>query len=310
MSTHSVEILDVGPRDGLQNESTPFSTGDKVTLITRLIDAGVRRMEVASFVHPKMVPQMADAEAVVGGLPARDDVTYIGLVLNMRGAERAAATKAGNTGIDELGCVALASDTFGAKNQGQTGPESIAICNEIIGFAKSNGMSAQATISAAFGCPFEGEIPPERVIDIAKQLAVSGPREIVLADTIGVAVPSQVTDLFGRVAEAVPGIPLRAHFHNTRNTGIANAWAAYEAGAQTIDGSVGGLGGCPFAPKATGNIGTEDLVYMLERSGVVSGVDLDGLIETANWVEGLLGRQTPALVSQAGGFPNVRVAAQ
>jgi hydroxymethylglutaryl-CoA lyase len=303
MAERSIEIVEVGPRDGLQNEAVEFSTADKLCLINLAIDAGVRRIEVASFVHPGLVPQMADAEALVAGLDDRSDVTYLGLTLNMRGATRAAETRASGRGIDEIGCVAITSDTFGQKNQGQTSAESVAACHEIIAFAKAEGMGAGVTISAAFGCPFEGEIAPGRVVDLAKRLADDEPRELSIADTIGVAVPAQVTDVFGQVKEAVPHIPLRAHFHNTRNTGIANAWAALEAGAVTIDASLGGLGGCPFAPRATGNIATEDLIYMLHRSGVETGLDLDKLIAATGWVQGILGRQTPAMVSQAGAFP-------
>lgn len=303
MPERKIEIVEVAPRDGLQNESVAFSTADKLRLINLAIDAGLRRLEVASFVHPKLVPQMADAEALVAGLDDRPDVTYFGLALNMRGAERAAETRSAGRGIDVVGCVAITSDTFGQKNQGQTSADSVAVCKEIIAFAKAEGMGAQVTISAAYGCPFEGEIAPARVVDLAKRLADAEPRELSLADTIGVAVPAQVTDLFGQVQEAVPHIPLCAHFHNTRNTGIANAWAAVEAGAVTIDASLGGLGGCPFAPSATGNIATEDLVYMLQRSGVETGIDLDKLIAATGWVQGILGRQTPAMVSKAGGFP-------
>lgn len=303
MPERNIEIVEVGPRDGLQNEAVEFSTADKLRLINLAIDAGVRRLEVASFVHPKLVPQMADAEALVAGLDNRPDVTYLGLALNMRGVERAAATRRSGRGIDEIGCVAVTSDTFGQKNQGQTSAESLAASIEIMAFAKAEGMEAGVTISAAYGCPFEGEIAPARVVELAKRLADAEPCELSIADTIGVAVPAQVADLFAQVQEAVPHIPLRAHFHNTRNTGIANAWAAFKAGAVTIDASLGGLGGCPFAPRATGNIATEDLVYMLQRSGVETGIDLDKLIAATGWVQEVLGRQTPAMVSQAGGFP-------
>lgn len=305
MAEHNIEIVEVGPRDGLQNEAVEFSTADKLRLINLAIDAGIRRLEVASFVHPKLVPQMADAEVLVAGLDDRPDVTYLGLALNMRGVERAAATRSSGRGIDEIGCVAITSDTFGQKNQGQTSAESLAASIEIMAFAKAEGMAAGVTISAAYGCPFEGEIAPARVIELAKRLADAEPCELSIADTIGVAVPAQVADLFAQVKEAVPHIPLRAHFHNTRNTGIANAWAAFEAGAVTIDASLGGLGGCPFAPRATGNIATEDLVYMLQRSGVETGIDLDKLIAATGWVQEVLGRQTPAMVSQAGGFPKI-----
>lgn len=303
MSQPSIAIVEVGPRDGLQNEPEPFSTADKLAFIARALDAGLRRIEVASFVHPKRVPQMADAEAVIAALPDRPDTRYIGLVLNKRGYDRALATKERGRGVDEVGCVAVATETFAQKNQGQSLEEGVAVAAGIVAAGARHGLPAQVTMSAAFGCPFEGEVPPVRVIDMAKRLADAGAGEIALADTIGCAVPAQVADLVGRVAEAVPGVALRAHFHNTRNTGIANAWAAVEAGVTTLDASCGGLGGCPFAPRATGNIATEDLVYMLERSGVATGLRLDGLIETAQWLEARLGRPTPAMVSHAGGFP-------
>ncbi len=293
-----VEIVEVGARDGLQNESNILSTEAKVSLITRAMDAGIKRLEVASFVNPKRVPQMADAEAVIAALPNRPGVTYIGLVLNERGADRALAT-----GIHELGAVAIASDTFGIRNQGQTADESVEVACAIIAKAKAAGRSAQVTLSAAFGCPFEGEVDPARVADMARRVAKAGPREIAIADTIGVGVPAQVTDLLRRIKEAAPGIPLRVHFHNTRNTGLANAWAAVEAGVTSLDSSLGGIGGCPFAPKATGNIPTEDLVYMLDRSRVETGVNLEGLITSAIWLTDVMGRSLPAMVSRAGGFP-------
>lgn len=302
--TSTVEILEVGPRDGLQNEKVVFSTADKLKMINGAIAAGVHRLEVASFVHPKRVPQMADAEDVIAGLEDRKDVTYIGLVLNKRGLLRALATReGGKRGVDEAGCVAIASDTFAEKNQGQTSAESVEITKDMIKLAKSEGMSAQATISASFGCPFEGRVDPARVIAMAEDIAEAGPREIAIADTIGVGSPKRVTEIVSAIRERLPEMPLRAHFHNTRNTGLANAWAAYEAGVTTLDASVAGLGGCPFAPKATGNIGTEDLLYLLEESDVPTGVDLNQMISLANWVEGVLGRTPPAMVSQAGGFP-------
>lgn len=302
--TSSVEILEVGPRDGLQNEKVVFSTSDKLKMINGAIAAGVRRLEVASFVHPKRVPQMADAEDVIAGLQDRKDVTYIGLVLNKRGLLRALETReGGKRGVDEAGCVAIASDTFAEKNQGQTAAESVEITKDMIKLAKAEGMSAQATISASFGCPFEGRVDPARVIAMAEDIAEAGPREIAIADTIGVGSPLRVTEIVSAIRERLPDMPLRAHFHNTRNTGLANAWAAYEAGVSTLDASVAGLGGCPFAPKATGNIGTEDLLYLLEESDVQTGVDLNQMISLANWVEAVLGRTPPAMVSQAGGFP-------
>lgn len=293
-----VEIVEVGARDGLQNEPEVLPTETKVTLINRAIAGGVRRLETASFVNPRRVPQMADAEAVMAALPDSADVTYIGLVLNERGAERALQTK-----VHELGAVAVASDSFAMRNQGQTSDESVAIAAAIVAMAKAAGRSGQVTISAAFGCPFEGEVDPDRVVAMASALAASRPREIALADTIGVAVPAQVSDLIRKVRAVVGDIPLRAHFHNTRNTGLANAWAAYEAGIATLDASLGGLGGCPFAPKATGNIPTEDLVYLLTRSGVATGVNLDSLIESGIWLTQTMGRELPAMVSRAGNFP-------
>ena len=256
-SPETVELVEVGPRDGLQNEKVLVSTADKIELVRRAVAAGARRLEVTSFVHPGRVPQMADAEAVVAGLPRTEGVTYIGLVLNKRGALRAL-----ETGVHELGAVAVASDTFAGRNQGQTLAQSVDVACEIIRLGAAQGRRAQATIAVAFGCPFEGEVSPERVVDMARQIAAAGPVEVALADTIGVAVPAQVTDLVRRVAEAVRPLPVRVHFHNTRNTGLGNVWAAVEAGAATVDASIGGLGGCPFAPRATGNVPTEDVAYM------------------------------------------------
>lgn len=301
----NIEIVEVGPRDGLQNEPVPFSTEDKLDLINQAVAAGVRRIEVASFVHPKLVPQMADAEDLVAKLPDDPRLTFIGLVLNLRGFERALATNDKPRGIDEIGCVAVASNTFATKNQGQTTAESVTISKDIIGRAKKAGLKAQVTLSAAFGCPFEGLVDPARVVEIAKSLAEAEPGEIAIADTIGVAVPSQVRDLLGALQIALPGMKFRGHFHNTRNTGIANAWAAYQAGVRTFDASLAGLGGCPFAPNATGNTGTEDLVYMFERSGISTGLDLKALIGSAHWIGDKLGRRPPAMVSQAGEFPKV-----
>lgn len=298
MMQRSISIVEVGARDGLQNEPGVFTTDNKVALISRVLASGVRRLEVASFVNPKRVPQMADAEAVVAALPELAGVSYIGLVLNMKGAERALATQ-----VHELGAVVVASDTFGRKNQGQTIAEGIAEAARILAAARAAKRTAQVTISAAFGCPFEGEVPAARVISIAKAMADAGAAEIALADTIGAAVPSQVEDLVGLVAAALPGLSLRAHFHNTRNTGIANAYAAARAGVSTLDASLGGIGGCPFAPKATGNIPTEDLVYMLERSGFATSVNLEALISASRWLEETLGRAVPGLVSKAGIFP-------
>ncbi len=300
LMTRTIEIVEVSARDGLQNEPGLFATADKIELIGRAIAAGSKRIEVASFVHPARVPQMADAEAVCAGLPKRDaeDITYIGLVLNKRGALRALETQ-----VHELGAVVSASDGFGTRNQGRTSDETVEDAVEIIRLAREHGRSAQVVISVAFGCPFDGEIEPSRVAELARRLAAAKPREIGLGDTIGVAVPSQVREVMRQVKAAAPGVPIRLHFHDTRNTAVANAWAGVESGATTLDASIGGIGGCPFAPDATGNVATEDVQYMLQRSGVETGLDLESLIGTARWLAAKMGRPLPGLVSRAGGFP-------
>jgi hydroxymethylglutaryl-CoA lyase len=300
----SIAIVEVGPRDGLQNEAVAVPAAVKLEFIRRALDAGIRRIEVASFVNPRRVPQMADAEAVFAGLPRREDVSYVGLVLNRTGFDRAVAA-----GCREIGMVVFTTDEFNRRNQGATSAESIRSWREIAAAAHAAGVRAQVTISAAFGCPFEGEVPVQRVVDIARDVAEAGPFEIAIADTIGVGVPGQVTEIFGRVAEAVPGTALRGHFHNTRNTGLANAYAAVMAGAQALDASLGGLGGCPFAPAATGNIPTEDLAYMLGRMGIATGIDLARVIEAARWIEPHVGHAVPGMLSKAGDFPGARRAA-
>ncbi|HSD75285.1 MAG TPA: hydroxymethylglutaryl-CoA lyase [Steroidobacteraceae bacterium] len=293
-----IEIVEVGPRDGLQNEAVKLTTAAKVDLIDRLARAGMRRVEVASFVSPTRVPQMADAEQVMAALAPRPEVTYIGLVLNRKGLERALAA-----GCREITMAVFASDTFNRRNQGASTAESIETWLEVAKAARAADVRAQVTISAAFGCPFEGEIPAARVVDIAKRLGEGEPYEIALADTIGVGAPTQVTDLVGRVNAAVPGVPLRGHFHNTRNTGLANAYAAVQAGVRALDSSVGGIGGCPFAPAATGNIPTEDLVYMLHRCGFKTSISLEALLEAGRWLQEQLGRPVPGMLLKAGTFP-------
>jgi len=297
--TRAVELVEVGPRDGLQNESAVVSTADKVELIRRCVAAGARRIEVASFVNPRKVPQMADAEAVVEGLGTIEGVIRIGLVLNLRGAERALAC-----GVDQLGAVAVASDSFGIRNQGQTSAQSVEEAAKIVAMARAAGRSAQVTIATAFGCPFEGAVDPAHVVQMARTLAQAGPVEIALADTIGVAVPAEVTALVAAVRAAIAPLPVRVHFHDTRNTGLANVWAAVEAGAATVDASLGGLGGCPFAPGAAGNVGTEDVAYLLARSGVETGLSLAKLIAASQWLSGVMGKALPASVSRAGPFPS------
>ena len=304
VASRSIELVEVGPRDGLQNEPRFVSTNDKLALIGRLIEAGVRRIEVASFVNPSKVPQMADAAEVCAGLPDRAELTYIGLVLNERGGERALATGR----IDQLGAVCVTTDSFAGANQGQSSDESLAVAMRLVGMAKDAGRTGQITISAAFGCPFEGEVAPDRIVAMALRAAKAGPVEIALADTIGVAVPADVTRLVTLVREAIAPIPVRVHFHDTRNTGIANAWAAVEAGATAIDASLGGLGGCPFAPEAAGNVATEDMIYMLDRSSMTTGLDLEALIATSRWFSGVVGKSFPAMVSKVGRFPRDRPA--
>ena len=299
MSSRSITIVEVGPRDGLQSEPEILPTDSKVRFIELAIAAGVRRLEVASFVHPKRVPQMADAEALIEKLPERDDVSYIGLIMNERGLDRALTTR-----IGEVGMVVVASDTYNRKNQGVGTDESVAAWCSIAKRAQESGLRANVMISSAFGCPYEGEVKVERVVELAKQVIEAGPAELGIADSIGVAVPSQVTDLLGAVRDAIGELPLRCHFHNTRNTGLANAQAAIEAGVTYLDASIGGIGGCPFAPAATGNIPTDDLLYMLDRSGVETGVSLDKIMAISRWLESELGRGVPALLPKAGGFPS------
>jgi hydroxymethylglutaryl-CoA lyase len=296
--TRSIELLEVGPRDGLQMESTVVPTAVKVELIERLLRAGLKRIEVTSFVNPKKVPQMADAEELLSRLKRPDDVWFTGLVLNRKGLDRAIAA-----GCNEIGMVVVTSDTFNRRNQGVSTEESIAAWLDIAKAAKTAGVRAQVSVSAAFGCPFEGEVPVQRVVEIAKRVAEGEPSEICFADTIGVGVPTQVTEILTKAREALPGVRLRCHFHNTRNTGIANAFAAVEAGAVALDASIGGVGGCPFAPAATGNISTEDLLYMLDRSGIQTGVSLPAMIETASWLQEQLGRPIPGMLMKAGPFP-------
>ncbi len=302
MTERDVQVVEVAARDGLQNDPAMLSTPQKVELIARAAAAGIDRQEVASFVNPTRVPRMADAEAVLEALaarPDRDASRFIGLVLNPRGFERAVATR-----VDEVNVVAVASDTMAQRNQGMTSDQSVAVVESVVPLARAAGLGTSATIAVSFGCPYEGAVPRERVVAIAERLAAAGVDEIAVADTIGVAVPADVRALVREVRAATGDVRLRAHFHNTRNTGYANALAGFEEGVRVLDASLGGIGGCPFAPKATGNIATEDLVYLLERSGVRTGLDLDALVAASDWLGEQLGRPTPALVSKAGGFPS------
>jgi hydroxymethylglutaryl-CoA lyase len=298
MGSRSITLVEVGPRDGLQSEPEILSTDSKAEFIGKAIDAGIRRLEVASFVHPKRVPQMADAEALIERLPDHDGVSYIGLIMNERGLDRALETK-----IDEIGMVVLSTDSYNRKNQGVDIDDSVRAWGEMAKRAQQNGLRANVMISSAFGCPYEGEVKVERIVELAKRVVAAYPAELGIADSIGVAVPGQVADLLGRVRDVIGDLPLRCHFHNTRNTGLANAQAAVESGVTYLDASIGGIGGCPFAPAATGNIPTDDLLYMLDRSGVETGVSLEKIIGVSRWLEQQLGRGVPALLPKAGMFP-------
>ena len=294
----AIDIVEVAPRDGLQDEPVHLSTDDKVEFVTRLVNAGFSRIEVTSFVHPRAVPQMADAEELMAALPRSDAVSYSALVLNERGLERALAA-----GVNDINYVVVATDTFAGRNQNTTTADGLSLWNRISELARQSSLTTAVTIGAAFGCPFEGEVDPDRIEWIVRELAEDPPDEISLADTIGVAVPSDIVQRLGLVARIAPTVHRRLHVHNTRNTGIANAYAAVEAGVDALDASTGGIGGCPFAPAATGNIPSEDLIYMLHRMGIQTGVDLESLTGTVRWLGEILGQQPPGLLSRAGLFP-------
>ena len=290
-----IEIIEVAPRDGIQNEDVILNTDTKLELIERSIAAGIRRLEVTSFVNPKRVPQMYDSAELVARLP-RSVARYIGLVLNQRGYVRAV-----EAGVDEANFVVVASDTFNRRNQGVKTDDTLALWSEMAQDAKDK-IDIGLTIGAVFGCPFEGEVPLQRVLKIIEKAMVDPPKELSIADTIGVATPVDVRRVVTAIKSEYPDLPLRLHLHNTRNTGIANAWAGIEAGVDAFDSSMGGAGGCPFAPRATGNIATEDLAYMLQRSGLETGLDLDRCIQTAQWLAVQLQHDLPGMVMKAGDF--------
>jgi (R)-citramalyl-CoA lyase len=291
-----VTLVEVGPRDGLQNESEVLAAEIRAEVVERLARTGLRAVEAASFVDPRRVPQMAGAEEVVASVERAEGVVYAGLALNERGYDRLVAT-----GLDEARFALGATESFNERNQNASVAESLTAAKSVVERGRADGIRTAVTISVAFGCPFEGEVDEGRVLELAAEVAAAGPDTLLLADTIGVGAPSQVRRLTARVAEL--GVVVGGHFHNTRNTGYANAVAALEAGATVLDASVGGLGGCPFAPRATGNIATEDLVYLLEREGVETGVDLDALISVSEWLEGILGRRLEGQLYRAGPFP-------
>lgn len=296
MTASRVTVYDVGPRDGLQNEPEVLDVAVRAELVARLVAAGLPAVEVASFVDPRRVPQMAGAEEVVATVGATPGVVRAGLALNERGYERLLAT-----GLDEVRFAFGVTESFNRRNQGASVEESLDAARGIATRARADGIRCSVILSVAFGCPFEGEVEQGRVVELATRVAEAEPDALVVADTIGVAAPAEVRRLVGAVAEL--GRPVGGHFHNTRNTGYANALAALETGATVLDASVGGLGGCPFAPRATGNIATEDLVYALEREGIATGVDLDALVGVSAWLESLLGRTLEGQVYRAGVFP-------
>ncbi|WP_122816816.1 hydroxymethylglutaryl-CoA lyase [Nocardioides pantholopis] len=294
----AVEIVEVAPRDGLQNEARVLPTDVKAELVRRSLDAGLRRIEVTAFARPDRVPQMADAEALLAEVVGDPRLTAIGLVLNRKGLERAVAA-----GCDEITAVVVASDGLALRNQGADTAAQIEAWHTIAADARAAGMKASVIIAAAFGCPFDGEVSTERVLEVAKGCLDGGPDELAIADTIGVGVPRQVTAIVGGLRALAPEVPLRAHFHNTRNTGYANALAAIDAGVGVLDASAGGIGGCPFAPGATGNIATEDLLYLLHRSGLPTGIDPAAVAATGTWISEQLGLdRAPAMLGRAGWF--------
>ena len=289
-------VCDVGPRDGLQNEAKTLPPGTRAELCDRLAACGIKRMEAASFVNPKLVPQMAGAEEVMAALRRVRGVSYAGLALNEKGYERAV-----EAGVDEVHYAFSAADEFGRRNQNATTAEGLKTALALVARARSDRVPITVTLSVAFGSPFDGPVPARDVLQIVEHLMAVPPDEVCLADTIGVGVPAQVRELV-RGARAL-GATVGAHFHNTRNTGYANAMAALEEGAVSLDASVGGAGGCPFAPNATGNIATEDLVYLLRGAGVDTGIDLDRLIDTSRWLGTQLGKELPGMLARAGDYP-------
>lgn len=299
--TQSVEIVEVGPRDGLQNDPVLLPTEVKIEFVERLIEAGVQRMEAASFVHPKLVPAMADSAEVMSRVPRVDGVKYIGLALNEKGMRRAL-----DAGCDEVNYVMVASPGFGLKNQNATPQQTADAFDQIAVLAHDDGVPVSVTISVAFGDPFDGEVDPNILGELAARARAAGAVELALGDTIGVADPWAVRRAIDIVREQSGDMRLRLHFHNTRNTAMANIFAAVEAGVDVIDASCGGIGGCPFAPAATGNVATEDVVYMLDRAGIETGIDLDKMIATAKWLENVaLKHPIASALARAGGFKTV-----
>jgi len=300
--TRRLEIVEVGPRDGLQAEPRVQSVADRVELSLRLVAAGARRLEVASFVNPDRVPQMAGAEEIVELLRRQvpEGVQLIGLVLNARGLERAL-----EVGVDEVNTVVAATSSFAEANQGRSLDAVLDESDRICAGASAAGVPVTVTVSSSFGCPYEGEVPTDGLVGVVERVVAAGPSEVAIADTIGAAVPADVVERFGAVLPLLRerGVQPRCHFHDTRNTALANVWAAVELGVDVVDASIGGIGGCPFAPGATGNVATEDVVYLAERSGLGTPFDLDELLGLVPWVEELVGHPASGSVSRAGRFP-------
>ena len=296
-----ITLCDVGPRDGLQSEKRPFSVAERIELIDRLSAARVPVIEAVSFVNPKKVPQMAEPEKVLAGIQRRTGVRIAGLALNERGAERAVGA-----GVDELRFAVMASETFNRRNQGSDVWDNVAMFERIASRVKNADIRCVGVIGTAFGCPFEGAVDQSRVLEIARRMGQAGADEVSLADTIGSAVPTQVQEVFSAARQAVgPDLLLGCHFHNTRNTGFANAYAAWNAGVSVFDASVSGVGGCPFAPRATGNIASEDLIHMFRNMGLETGVDLAALVDAAEWLQQFFPAPLPGQVMKAGLFPEV-----
>ncbi|MGH1422826.1 MAG: hydroxymethylglutaryl-CoA lyase [Hyphomonas sp.] len=293
-----IEIVEVGPRDGLQNDPANLTVEQKIEFISRLQACGIKRMESGAFVSPKAVPKMADSPAVFKGLERRPSTRHIALALNEKGVRRAIDANA-----DEINFVLVASDAFGTRNQGMTPQQSADMLAQCAPLILEAGMALSATIAVAFGDPYSGDVDEKIVGDLAGQAQRAGVHELALGDTIGVATPWDVHSRIARVRQDAPNVSLRMHFHDTRGAGLANVAAAIEAGVDVIDASCGGIGGCPFAPAATGNVATEDVVYMLERAGFDTGLDLSKLIETALWLETILGHPIASSLSRAGPFP-------
>ena len=293
----SVEVIEVSPRDGIQNEKKLLCLDTKLELIDRAVKAGAARIEVTSFVNPKRVPQMAEADEICAALPRNTDCRYIGLALNRRGFERAS-----NAGLDEVNFVVVTTNTFSERNQGTNSESGVALFQQLARETPTT-VRAGVTIATAFGCPFEGEVSVGQLMHVVRGCMQANPFELALADTIGVATPVDITERISAVRAEFPDVPLRLHLHNTRNTGLANAWAGVQAGVTSLDSSFGGVGGCPFAPAATGNIPTEDLVYLLERGGIKTGVDIEAAISAAKFLESALDKALPGMVMKAGVFP-------